>query len=105
MGEQINYLGIVATACQPTASCLACRMGKIYKFLGLTVSVIKSADDPNCRAPLYKCDVMYLTAQTLCFSYLTDNTAHFKHQVVGFLLWLFDFSTCSSITNAVKYVK
>lgn len=81
-------------------------MGKIYKFLGLTVSVIKSADDPDCRAPLYKCDVMYLTAQTLCFSYLTDNTAHFKHQVVSFLLCcLISALAPPLITNAVKYVK
>ena len=61
-------------------------MGKIFKFLGQSVAVVKSTDTPWGRRPLFEADVTYLTAQTLCFTYLQDNTALFKQAVVGTLL-------------------
>lgn len=57
-------------------------MGKIYRFLGLSVAVVKSTDTPLGRGPLFKCDIVYVTAQSLCFTYLQDNTALDKNLVV-----------------------
>lgn len=58
-------------------------MGKVFKFLGLSVAVVKGTDPPTKRAPLFKCDIVYVTAQSLCFTYLQDNTALDKSGVVS----------------------
>lgn len=62
---------------------IGCRMGKIYRFLGLSVAVVKSTDPPLGRGRLFKCDIVYVTAQSLCFTYLQDNTAIYKESVVS----------------------
>ena len=67
-------------------------MGKIYRFLGLSVAVVKSTDPPWGRKRLYKCDIVYVTAQSLCFTYLQDNTAIYKESVVS--------SSCRAYFNA-----
>ena len=54
-------------------------MGKIYKFLGLTVGVILSnqhdADEFNRKRSAYACDITYGTNNEFGFDYLRDNMA------------------------------
>ncbi len=48
-------------------------MGRIYKFLGLTVGVIVHDLDDEERKAAYNCDVTYGTNNELGFDYLRDN--------------------------------
>jgi preprotein translocase subunit SecA len=48
-------------------------MGKIYKFLGLTVGVIQNDLDDFERQEAYKCDITYGTNNEFGFDYLRDN--------------------------------
>ena len=48
-------------------------MGRIYKFLGLTVGVIVHELDDDQRRAQYACDVTYGTNNELGFDYLRDN--------------------------------
>jgi preprotein translocase subunit SecA len=50
-------------------------MGKIYKFLGLTVGVIASGQDPVAKREAYACDIVYGTNNEFGFDYLRDNMA------------------------------
>ncbi len=57
-------------------------MGKVYKFLGLTVGVIVSNMDPKAKKEAYNCDITYCTNNELGFDYLRDNMAITKQQKV-----------------------
>ena len=48
-------------------------MGRIYKFLGLTVGCIVHELDDDQRRAQYACDVTYGTNNELGFDYLRDN--------------------------------
>jgi preprotein translocase subunit SecA len=48
-------------------------MGKIYKFLGLSVGVIQHELDDDERREAYHCDVTYGTNNEFGFDYLRDN--------------------------------
>ena len=54
-------------------------MGRIYKFLGLTVGVIlsdsRSASDYESKCAAYQCDITYGTNNEFGFDYLRDNMA------------------------------
>ena len=50
-------------------------MGKIYRFLGLTVGVVVSGQDPATKREAYACDVVYGTNNEFGFDYLRDNMA------------------------------
>jgi preprotein translocase subunit SecA len=50
-------------------------MGPIYRFLGLTVGVIRNAQDPNEKRAAYGCDITYGTNNEFGFDYLRDNLA------------------------------
>jgi len=50
-------------------------MGTIYRFLGLTVGVIKSGQTPAEKREAYACDVTYGTNNEFGFDYLRDNLA------------------------------
>eukprot|EP00210_Caulerpa_lentillifera_P001949 g1870.t1 len=50
-------------------------MGAIYNFLGLSVTAVKEKMSIPEKQDAYKCDVVYVTAQKLCFDYLNDWTA------------------------------
>lgn len=54
-------------------------MGKIYKFLGLSVGVIlsggRSAEDFESKKAAYDCDITYGTNNEFGFDYLRDNMA------------------------------
>ena len=48
-------------------------MGKVHKFLGLTVGVVTSDMDPEPKRKAYNCDITYTTNNALGFDYLRDN--------------------------------
>jgi preprotein translocase subunit SecA len=50
-------------------------MGPIYRFLGLTVGVIKNAQGPQEKRAAYACDITYGTNNEFGFDYLRDNLA------------------------------
>ena len=50
-------------------------MGPIYRFLGLTVGVIKNAQDSDEKRAAYACDITYGTNNEFGFDYLRDNLA------------------------------
>ena len=48
-------------------------MGRLYKFLGLTVGVIQNQHGDRERQQAYRCDVTYGTNNEFGFDYLRDN--------------------------------
>ena len=48
-------------------------MGKVYKFLGLTVGCSFSNMTPEQKRNAYNCDITYSTNNELAFDYLRDN--------------------------------
>ncbi|MRS13177.1 MAG: preprotein translocase subunit SecA [Actinobacteria bacterium] len=48
-------------------------MGRVYRFLGLSVAVIQSGMDSAARKPAYAADVTYGTNSEFGFDYLRDN--------------------------------
>jgi len=57
-------------------------MGKVYKFLGLTVGIIVHGLDDEERKAQYACDVTYATNNELGFDYLRDNMKMSKSEMV-----------------------
>lgn len=51
------------------------QMGKVYRFLGLTVGCITGESTPKDRKEAYNCDVTYGTNTEFGFDYLRDNMA------------------------------
>jgi preprotein translocase subunit SecA len=50
-------------------------MGPVYRFLGLSVGVIKNAQSPPEKRAAYACDITYGTNNEFGFDYLRDNLA------------------------------
>ena len=48
-------------------------MGKIYKYLGLTVGLVAPGMDDVAKRAAYACDITYCTNTELGFDYLRDN--------------------------------
>lgn len=57
-------------------------MGKIHKFLGLTVGVAVAGMDPQAKRDAYNCDITYCTNNELGFDYLRDNMVQTLSQKV-----------------------
>jgi len=57
-------------------------MGRIYKFLGLSVGVIVHGMEDDERREAYACDVTYGTNNELGFDYLRDNMKYDRAQMV-----------------------
>ena len=57
-------------------------MGKIYRFLGLTVGCIVHELDNDARRKAYACDITYGTNNEFGFDYLRDNMVVSKEQMV-----------------------
>jgi preprotein translocase subunit SecA len=51
-------------------------MGPVYRFLGLTVGVIKNAQSQQEKRDAYGCDITYGTNNEFGFDYLRDNLAY-----------------------------
>ncbi|MFM8518243.1 MAG: preprotein translocase subunit SecA [Nevskiaceae bacterium] len=50
-------------------------MGPVYRFLGLTVGVVRSAQAPAEKRAAYLCDITFGTNNEFGFDYLRDNLA------------------------------
>ncbi|MGN8160302.1 preprotein translocase subunit SecA, partial [Salinisphaera sp. SWV1] len=50
-------------------------MGRLYRFLGLSVGVIYSGQDTESKRDAYACDITYGTNNEFGFDYLRDNMA------------------------------
>ena len=48
-------------------------MGKLYKFLGLTIGVTLSGQSADAKQQAYRCDITYGTNNEFGFDYLRDN--------------------------------
>ena len=53
-------------------------MGKLYQFLGLSVGVVISHQDPDVKRKAYASDIVYGTNNEFGFDYLRDNMAFSK---------------------------
>ena len=51
-------------------------MSPVYRFLGMTVGVIKNAQDSAQKREAYACDITYGTNNEFGFDYLRDNLAY-----------------------------
>ena len=57
-------------------------MGKVYRYLGLTVGLIIHDMDNDARRAAYNCDITYGTNNEMGFDYLRDNMVTYKEQRV-----------------------
>ena len=57
-------------------------MGKLYKFLGLTVGLVIAGMEPKEKQEAYNADVTYGTNNEFGFDYLRDNMVIYKNQLV-----------------------
>ena len=57
-------------------------MGKVYRFLGLSVGLIINGMNPKQKQDAYNCDITYGTNNEFGFDYLRDNMVIYKNQLV-----------------------
>ena len=57
-------------------------MGKIYRFLGLSVGLVLGRMDPKLKQEAYNCDITYGTNNEFGFDYLRDNMVVHKEDMV-----------------------
>ena len=57
-------------------------MGKVYRFLGMTVGLVIPGMTPAERRKSYAADITYCTNNELGFDYLRDNMALYKEELV-----------------------
>ena len=57
-------------------------MGKVHRFLGLTVGIAVSGMTPEAKRAAYNCDSTYATNNELGFDYLRDNMVIYKDEMV-----------------------
>ena len=57
-------------------------MGKVHRFMGLSVGLIVHGLTPDERRAAYNCDITYGTNNEMGFDYLRDNMAIYKEQMV-----------------------
>ena len=63
----------VITVNEYLATSQAEMMGKLYKFLGLTIGVTLAGQTPEEKKKAYQCDITYGTNNEFGFDYLRDN--------------------------------
>ena len=57
-------------------------MGKVHRFLGLSVGLIVHDMDNDARRAAYAADITYATNNELGFDYLRDNMSIYKNELV-----------------------
>ena len=57
-------------------------MGKVHKFMGLSVGLVVPGMNPDERRAAYAADITYCTNNELGFDYLRDNMAIYKSELV-----------------------
>lgn len=58
-------------------------MGKVHRFLGLSVGFVYSGQDPADKKKAYECDITYGTNSEFGFDYLRDNMCTKKEDMMG----------------------
>lgn len=71
-------------------------MGRVYRFLGLTVGAISNQMDDDERRAAYACDVTYSTNNELGFDYLRDNM---KYRVEDMVQRPFHFAIIDEVDS------
>jgi len=71
-------------------------MGKIYRFLGLTVGCITNDCSEEERRDAYACDITYATNNELGFDYLRDNM---KHSLENFVQRPFNYAIIDEVDS------
>ena len=54
-------------------------MGKLYKFLGMSVGLVIAGMEPKDKQKAYACDITYGTNNEFGFDYLRDNMVIYKN--------------------------
>ncbi len=57
-------------------------MGKVYRYMGLTIGLVIPGMEPKARREAYAADITYCTNNELGFDYLRDNMAIYKQELV-----------------------
>ena len=57
-------------------------MGKVYRFMGLTVGLIVQGENHEAKKAAYDADITYGTNNEMGFDYLRDNMVPYKHMRV-----------------------
>ena len=57
-------------------------MGKVYRYMGLSVGLVIPGMEPSQRRVAYAADITYCTNNELGFDYLRDNMAIYKSELV-----------------------
>ena len=57
-------------------------MGKVYRFLGLSVGLVIAGMNPSQKQEAYHCDITYGTNNEFGFDYLRDNMVIYQNQLV-----------------------
>ena len=57
-------------------------MGKVYRFLGLSVGLVIHGVDPAGKRAAYNADITYVTNNEFGFDYLRDNMAIYKAELM-----------------------
>ena len=57
-------------------------MGKVYRYMGLTIGLVIPGMSPAQRREAYAADITYCTNNELGFDYLRDNMAIYKQELV-----------------------
>ena len=57
-------------------------MGKVYRYMGLSVGLVIPGMTPSQRREAYAADITYCTNNELGFDYLRDNMAIYKQELV-----------------------
>ena len=57
-------------------------MGKVYRYMGLTIGLVIPGMTPAERRVAYAADITYCTNNELGFDYLRDNMAIYKQELV-----------------------
>ena len=59
---------------------LPCRMGRLYRFLGISVAVVQEGQSQSRKRAAFNADITYLTANSLGFTFLGDTSAVEKEE-------------------------
>lgn len=75
--------GVHVVTCNEFLAWTACeQIGRVHKFLGLTVGLIAHENSNDERRESYACDITYATNNELGFDYLRDNMVTHKEERV-----------------------
>ena len=72
------------------------RMGKLYKFLGISVAVVQEGHSQKRKREAFSADITYLTANALGFTFLQDTSSVDRKEDLVCARFSRDPSPCST---------